>query len=110
MNQQRRVRVTIDPELRSGNSECRELSQKSWISEKATDEERPRKTVHQTFDKDAHLGNSESREHSQNSQKKQAGVEIGNVKVTVSAKDKECPAVSSKFLEHSKNWLSSGEP
>ena len=70
MNQRRRVGKTIDPELRSGTSEYRELSQKSRSSEKATDEETSRKTVHQTFDKDAHLGNSENLEHSQNPQEK----------------------------------------
>ena len=99
----------IDPGLHSGNSECRELSQKLQISEKATDEETPRKTVHQTFDKDAHLGNNESREHSQNLRKKQAGMDIGNVKVTVNAEDNKCSAVSSDFLEDSQNSLSSGE-
>ena len=60
MSQQRRVGKTIDPELHSGTSEYRELSQKSQSSEKATDEKTSRKTVHQTFDKDAHLGNSKS--------------------------------------------------
>ena len=30
--------------------------------------------------------------------------------MTVSAKDNKCPAVSSDFLEHSQNSLSSGEP
>ena len=41
---------------------------------------------------------------------KQARVDIGNIKVTVSAEDNKCPAVSSDFLEHSQNSLSSGEP
>ena len=99
----------IHPELHSGNSEYRELSQKSRISEKATDEEKSRKTVHETFDKDAHLGNSESRKHSQNSQEKQAREDIGDVKVTVRTKDNQCSAVSSDFLEHSQNSLSRGE-
>ena len=62
------------------------------------------------LDKDTHLGNSESREHSQNLRKKQAGADMGNVKVTVSAEDNKCSAVSSNFLEHSQNLLSSGEP
>ena len=57
-----------------------------------------------------HLEHSESREHSQNSWKKQARADIGNVKVTVSAEDNKCSAVSSDFLEHSQNLLSSGEP
>ena len=91
------------------NSEYRELSQKSRISEKATDEEMSRKTVHETFDKDVHLGNSESREHSQNSQEKQAREDIGDVKVTVRTEDIQCSAVSSNFLEHSQNSLSRGE-
>ena len=60
--------------------------------------------------RDAHPGNSESQEHSQNSWKKQAEEDIGNVKVTVSAEDNKCPAVSSDFLEHSQNSLSSGKP
>ena len=41
-------------------SEYREHSQKSRSSEKATDEETSRKTVHQTFDRDAHPGNSKN--------------------------------------------------
>ena len=59
--------------------------------------------------RDAHPGNSESREHSQNSREKQAEEDIGHVKVTVSAKDNKCPVVSSNFLEHSQNSLSSGK-
>ena len=66
--------------------------------------------LHQTFDKDAHTGNSKNREHSQNSREKQAGADIGNIKVTVSAEDNKCSAVSSDFREHSQNSLSSGEP
>ena len=62
------------------------------------------------FDKDSHLGNIENREHSQNSREKQAGADIGNVKVTVSTEDNKCSAVSSDFLEHSQNSLSSGGP
>ena len=60
--------------------------------------------------KGTHLEHSESREHSQNSWKKQARADIGNVKVTVSAEDNKCSAVSSDFLEPSQNLLSSGEP
>ena len=66
--------------------------------------------MHQTLDKDAHLGNRESREHSQNSLKKQVEVDTGDVEVTVSAEDNKCSAVSSNFLKHSQNSLSSGEP
>ena len=66
--------------------------------------------MQRTLSKCTHLQNSESREHSQNSQKKQTEEDIGNVKVTVSAKDNKSPAVSSDFLEHSQNSLSSGEP
>ena len=56
-----------------------------------------------------HLEHSESREYSQNSQRKQARADIGNVKVTVSAEDNKCSALSSNFLEDSQNSLSSGE-
>ena len=55
-------------------------------------------------------GNSENREHSQNSWKKQAGVDIGNVNVTVSNRGNQCSAGSSDFQEHSQNSLSNGEP
>ena len=64
--------------------------------------------MHQTFDRDAQQGNSNFREHSQNSWEKQARAEIGNVEVTVSAKENKCPTVSSDFLEHSQKSLSSG--
>ena len=98
---------TIGPKLLKGTSEYRELSQKSQSSENV--EETPRKLVHRTFSRDTHLEQSESREHSQNSRKKQVGADIGNVKVTVSAKDNKHSAVSSDFLEDSQNSLSSGE-
>ena len=62
-----------------------------------------------TFSRDTHPEHSESREHSQNSQKKQAGEDTGNIKVTVSAEDNKRSAVSSDFLEDSQNSLSSGE-
>ena len=97
----------IGPKPLKGTSEYRELSQKLRSSENV--EETPRKLVHQTFSKDTHLEHSESREHSQNSRKKQVGAEIGNVKVTVSAEDNKCSAVSRDFLEDSQNSLSSGE-
>ena len=100
----------IDPEVHKKTSECREHSRNSRIGEKATDEETSRKNVHQTWGRDAHPGNSESREHSQNSRKKQAEEDIGHVKVTVSVEDNKCPVVSSDFLEHSQNSLSSDEP
>ena len=107
MNQQRNVGKTIGPKLLKGTSEYRELSQKSRSSENL--EETPRKLMHQTFSRDTHLEHSECQEHSQNSRKKQVGMEIGNVKVTVSAEDNKCSAVSSDFLEDSQNSLSSGE-
>ena len=53
---------------------------------------------------------TENREHSQNSWKKQAGVDIGNVNVTVSNRDNQCSAGVSDFLEHSQNSLSNDEP
>ena len=71
---------------------------------------RTRKLVHQTLNKGTHPGHSENREHSQNSRKKQAGVDIGNINVTVSTQDNQCSAGSSDFLEHSQNSLSTGEP
>ena len=83
-SQQRSVEKTINLEWHDKTSEYREHSQKWRSSEKATDEETSRKTVHQMFDRDTHLGNSENREHSQNSRKKQAGVDIGNINMTVS--------------------------
>ena len=107
MNQQRNVGKMIGPKLLKGTSEYRELSQKLWSSENV--EEMPRKLMHQTFSRDTHLEHSESREHSQNSRKKQVRMEIGNIKVTVSAKDNKRSAVSSDFLEDSQNSLSSGE-
>ena len=74
----------MDPEVHKRASEYREHSQNLWSSEKATDEETSRKTVHQTLDREAHPGNSKYQEHSQNSQKKQAGVDIGNVNMIIS--------------------------
>ena len=62
------------------------------------------------LDRDAHPGNSKNREHSPNSWIKQAGVDIGNVNVTVSIRDNQCSAGVSDFLEHSQNSLSNGEP
>ena len=110
MNQQRSVGKTIGPKLSKKTSEYRELSQESWSSEKDTSEETSRKLVHRTLSKGMYLEHSESQEHSQNSQKKQAGADMGNVEVTVGAKDNKCPAAGSDFLEHSQNSLSSGEP
>ena len=92
----------MDPEPHNTTSEYRELSQKSLSSKKMAGKEMSRKLVH--------LEHSENREHSQNSWKKQAGVDIGNIKVTVSTKDNQCSAGSSDFLEHSQNSLSNGEP
>ena len=107
MNQHRNVGKTIGPKLLKGTSEYRELSQKSRSSENI--EEKPRKLMHRTFSRDTHLEHSENPEHSQNSRKKQVGVDIGNIKMTVSAEDNKCSAVSSDFLEDSQNSLSSGE-
>ena len=74
-----------------------------------TDEETSRKTVHPTFERDAFLGNSENREHSQNLREKQAGADIGNVKVTVSTEDNQSSTGASDFPEHSQNSLSGDE-
>ena len=109
-SEQKSVKKMMDLELHNRTSEYREHSQKSWSSEKATDEETSRKIVHRTLDKGAHPGDSENREHSQNSWIKQAGVDIGNVNVTVSIRDDQCSAGVSDFLEHSQNSLSNGEP
>ena len=109
MNQHRSVEKMIGPKLLKGTSEYRESSQKLQSSEKDTGEERSRKLVHRTLSKYTHLEHRESREHSQNSWKKQAGADIGNVKMTVSAKDNKCSAGSSDFLEDSQNLLSRGE-
>ena len=110
VNQQRSVEKTMDPELHNRTSEYREHSQKSRSSEKVTGEGMSRKLVHRTLNKGTHPGHSENGEHSQNSWKKQAGVDIGNVNVTVSTRDNQCSAGSSDFLEHSQNSLSNGEP
>ena len=59
-SEQRSVEKAMDPEVHKRTSEYREHSRNSWSSEKATDEEMSRKTVHQTFERDAHLGNSEN--------------------------------------------------
>ena len=97
-------------ELHNRTSKYREHSQKSQSSGKVTGEETSRKIVHRTLNKGTHPGHSENREHSQNSQKNQAGVDIGNVNVTVSIQDNQCSAGVSDFLEHSPNLLSNGEP
>ena len=110
VSEQRSVKQALDPELHSNTSEYREHSQKSRSSGKTTDEEMSRNIVHQRSDRCVHPGDSETREHSQNSRKKQAEEDIGNVKVTAGAEDNKCPTVSSDFLEHSQNLLSSGEP
>ena len=68
-----------------------------------------RKLVHRTFSRDTQPEHSKSREHSQNLQKKQAGEDTGNIKVTVSAEDTKRSAESSDFLEDSQNSLSSSE-
>ena len=74
-----------------------------------TDEETSRNIVHQTLDRRVYSEDSENQEHSQNSWEKQAGAEIGNAKVTVSAEDDESSAISRDFPEDSQNSLPSGE-
>ena len=108
-SEQRSVKKTMDLEPHNRTSEYREHSQKSWSSEKVTDEETSRKIVHRTLDRGMHPRDSENREHSRNSWKKQAGVETGNVNVTVSIQDNQCSVGVSYFLEHSQNLLWSGE-
>ena len=110
VSEQRSVQKMMDPEPHSRTSEYREHSQKSRSGEKDTGEETSRKLVHRTLSKGMHLEHRESHEHSQKLWKKQAGADVGNVKVTVSAEDNKCSAVSSDFLEHSQNSLSSSEP
>ena len=102
-SEQRSVKKAMDLELHNRTSDYRERSQKSRSSEKATDEEMSRTIVHRTLDKGTHPEDSENREHSRNSWKKQAGVDIGNVNVTVSIRDNQCSAGVSDFLEHSQN-------
>ena len=69
-----------------------------------------RKIVHRTLKQGPHPGDSENIEHSRNLQIKQAGVDIGNVNVTVSIPDDQCSEGVSDFPEHSRNLLSKGEP
>ena len=83
-SEQRSVKRTMDLELHNRTSEYREHSQKLGSSEKVIGKETSRKITHRTLDRGAHLGDSKNQEHSQNSRKKQAGVDIGNVNVTVS--------------------------
>ena len=99
----------MDLELHNRTSKYREHSQKSQNSEKVTDEETSRKISHQTLERGAHPGDSENREHFYNSQEKQAGMDIGNVNVTVSIPDNQCSVGVSDFLEHSQNSLPNGE-
>ena len=106
--EQRSVKKTMDLELYNRTSEYREHSQKLQSSEKTTDEEMSRKIVHRMLDKGTHLEDSKSREHSRNSWKKQAGVDIENVNVTISTRDDQCSAGVSDFLEHSQNLLLNG--
>ena len=63
ISEQRSVQKTMDSEPHSRTSECREHSQKSWSSEKTTDEEETsRNIVHKTLDRRVHPGDSENRE------------------------------------------------
>ena len=110
VSEQTSVKKMMDPELHSRTSEYREHSQKSWRSEKATDEETSRNSVHLTLDRCVHPGDSENREHSQNSREKQAVENIGNVNVTVSVRDNQCSEGNRDFLEHSQNSLPNSEP
>ena len=105
VSEQRSIQKMVDPEARNRTSQYREHSQKLRLSDKETST----KIVHQMFDRYAQQGNSDFREHSQNSWEKQAGAEIVNMEVTVSAEDNKCPTVISDFLEDSQNSLSSGE-
>ena len=100
----------MEPELDNRTSKYREHPQNLRNSEKTADEETSREIVHQTWDRGAHPGDSENREHSQNLRIKQAGVDIGNVNVTVGSQDDQCSAAVSDFLEHSQNSLLNGEP
>ena len=108
-SEQRSIEKTMEPELHNRTSEYREHSQNSQNSEKTADEETSREIVHQMWDRGAHPGDSENREHSRNSQIKQAGVDIGNVNVTVGSQDDQCSVAVSDFLEHSQNSLLNGE-
>ena len=109
-SEHRSVKKTMDLELHNRTSEYREHSQKSRNSEKTADEETSGRIVRRTLDRGKHPGDSENREHSQNSRIKQAGVDIGNVNMTVSIRDDQCSAGVRNFLEHSQNSLSNGEP
>ena len=109
-SEQRSIEKTMDLKLHNRTSEYRENSQKSWNSERTADEEMSRKIVHRTLKKGSHPGDSKNREHSQNLQIKQAGVDIGNINVTVSIRDDQCSAGVSDFLEHSQNSLLNREP
>ena len=108
--EQRSAKETMDLELHNRTSEYRKHSQKSRSSEKVTYEETSRKIVHRTLSNGVHPGYSKNREHSQNSLKKQAGVDIGYVNVTISIQDDQCSAGVSEFQEHSQNSLSNDEP
>ena len=99
-----------DLELHIKTSEYREHSKKLQSSEKVTDDEMSRKIVHRTLEKGVHPEDTENREHSRNSRKKQTGVDIGNVNVTVSIRDNQCSVGVSDFIEHSQNSPSNGEP
>ena len=109
-SEQRSVEKTMDLELHNRTSEYREHSQKLWNSEKTADEETSRKLVHRMLNKGSHVEDSKNREHSRNSRIKQAGVDTGNVNVTVSIRGDQCSVGVSNFLEHSQNSLLNGEP
>ena len=103
-SEQRGMEKVMDPEVHKRTSEYREHSQNSWSSEKATDEETSRKTVHQMFERDVHLGKSENQEHFQNSlPNDEPKANTGEANVSLSAHDGQCLAASSKLREVSSN-------
>ena len=81
--EQRSVEKMKDPELHNRTNEYREHSQNLRNSARMIEEKTSKERGHRTLDRDAHPGNSENREHSRNSRIKQAGVDTGNVNVTV---------------------------
>ena len=104
MNQHRSVEKMIGPKLLKGTSEYRELSQKSWSSEKDTDEETSRKLVHRMLSKCMHLEHSESREHSQNSLSSgEPELDKGEANMSSSDCDGQCLAMVNEFRKLSSN-------
>ena len=106
VGEQRSQKQTLDLELHSKVSECREHSQKSRDNGKPTAAETAKKLVKQMLNRNTHPQHSECREHSQNSRIKQPGLED----VTANNEDAEPTAASSDFSKHYQNSLSKGEP